>query len=155
MVYAWMKLAHLFAVVLWIGPAIGAYYFLIRAYKAKDPARIVWCERVAERVLFAEHIALIAMIATGLGLVHIGPWSLTGTAWLKTKMILFGFVCVFEMFDMWLAHRVFKRLFAQDDPMADPQWARAERLRVALIVAAIPVGLGLIPGMFYLAIVKV
>lgn len=154
MLYAWLKLAHLLSLVLWIGPPLGAYYALIRAHGTGDRERIVWVERITERVLVAEHVALLLVIASGLALVSVGPWQLFETPWLRNKLLLFLGVLAFEVFDMWLAHRFMSRLLSCDDPLSHPEWGRAERLRRWLIAAAIPVGLILLPGMFLLAVLK-
>ena len=154
MLYAWLKLAHLLSLVLWIGPPLGAYYALVCAHGSGDRERIVWVERITERVLVAEHVALVFVVATGVALVQIGPWQLFGTPWLRTKLLMFLGVLAFEAFDMWLAHRFMTRLLACEDPLSHPEWGRAERLRRWLIVAAIPVGLVLVPGMFLSAVLK-
>ncbi len=151
--YPWLKLLHLLAVVAWIGPPLGAYYFIGQAYRSGDRDRILWTERVVERVLIAEHVAFAVLIASGWAMVVYGPWQLS-TPWLQNKLLLFAGVVVFELFDMWLAHRVFPRALEGDAALDQPPWKRAERLRRWLVAAAVPVALGLIPGIFYFAVLK-
>ena len=155
--YALLKLVHLLAVVLWIGPPLGAYYILFAAHRDSggDGAadRILFAERAAERVLLFEHIALVILVVSGGLLVFIGPWQLFGTPWLAKKMILFAGVLLFEVFDIWLAHVVFARLL-KAGTVTGAEFARADKKRRVLAGFGGIVFFGLIPAMFYLAIVK-
>jgi uncharacterized membrane protein len=149
--YAILKFLHVVFVILWIGPPLGAYYFLFRAHRCGDEAKVLWSERLAERVLFFEHLALIGLIATGLVIVQQSGWALLSAPWLKKKLWLFAGVMVFEVFDIWFAHRYQKRLL--DLPSTDPRWIRAARLRRVLIAAAIPTSAAVL-SILWFAIVK-
>jgi len=152
--YAILKVVHLLAVVLWIGPALGAYWFLYRAHREADLARRAWVERLTERVLVLEHVALVVVIVSGVALVEIGPWGYATTPWLQKKLVAFAGVLLFEAFDIYLAHVLFRRLLATERPFEAPAWLRAERLRLHLIRAAVIVGGLLIPAMFFFAVWK-
>ena len=154
LLYLGLKFLHLLAVILWIGPPLGAYYFLFRAHASKEEARILWCEALAERVLVAEHLALLALIATGLFMVQQSAWSMLAMPWLQKKLLAFAGVLAFEAFDVWFAHRLVKRLIRERVPLSDPRWLRAERLRRWLVLTSIPVGAILLPLMIWFAISK-
>ncbi len=148
------KFLHLVAVILWIGPPLGAYVFLFQAHRSKDEAKILWAERITERVLVLEHVALLVLVASGLAVVAESDWALLAVPWLRKKLVLFGGVLVFEAFDIWLNHRVVKRLLDRAVPLSDPRWHRADRLRRWLIAAAVPVAVALIPLILWFAISK-
>ena len=148
------KLLHLLCVILWIGPPLGAYYFLFRAYRDADVGRILWAERCCERVLLVEHIAFLIMLLSGLFMFWIGPWTLPGTPWLEKKLFFVGGIIVFECFDVWLAHVVFARLLRGESPLDGADWPAAVRARNRLIIAAIPMASLLIPGALVFALLK-
>lgn len=153
--YLLLKLAHLFAVVLWIGPPLGAYLLLFRAHKEKNADRIIWMERMTEKVLEIEHVAFVVLVASGFGMVWLSDGAMFAMPWLQKKLWLFGGIVLFELYDIWLAHVVTHRAIATGAPLDGPEWARVKRLRKPLIVAAMIVGGVLIPGIFYFAVAKV
>ena len=154
MLYAMAKLIHVVAVILWIGPPLGAYALVVSAYRGGDKARIVWAERECERVLVIEHVAFFLLLASGVMMtVSLGEGALS-MSWLRNKLVLVALVVLFELFDMWLAHHVFKRVFAAAEPFDTLAWQASKRWRRALYVAAVPVGLVFIPGILFFAVVK-
>ena len=151
MLYAILKFLHVVLVILWIGPPLAAYYFLFRAHRSGDEAKVLWSERLVERVLFFEHLALIGLIATGLVIVQQSGWALLSAPWLEKKLWLFAGVMVFEAYDIWFAHRYLKRML--DIPLSDPRWNHAARFRRVLIAGAIPTGAAILMILWF-AIVK-
>ena len=148
------NLIHLLMVIMWIGPPLGAYYVLVQAYRDGEKERIVWAERCCERVLVAEHIAFALLLVTGILMMWLGPWSLA-TSWLKTKLLLVVGIVVFEVFDIWLAHRVFAGLLRRPDPLEEDEWSVAVHRRKQLMFAALPVAAFFIPGVFVYAVLKI
>jgi hypothetical protein len=153
MAYALAKLIHLFSLIFWIGPPLGAYYILYSAHKTHDRPRIIWAERLTEQVLVAEHIAFVLLIASGVVMIALSGGVLLSMPWLITKLWLFGGVLAFELGDIFISHWVFSRIFREPDPFASADWPKIKRLRGVLAVAAIPV-MFLIPAIFYVAVVK-
>jgi uncharacterized membrane protein len=152
--YVILKFLHVIAVILWIGPPLGAYYFLYRAHRSKQEATILWSEQMSERVLRLEHGALLVLIASGLVIVQQSDWALLAVPWLQKKLALFGGVMIFELYDIWFAHRFMRRLLRENVPLSDPRWLLADRLRRFLIISAIPVGALLVPLILWFAIAK-
>ncbi len=163
--YVLAKIVHVFAVVLWIGPPLGAYYLVFRAYQEAVPgndregapgslARLVWVERHTEHVLRLEHAAFAALIISGLFMVYATGWNYLRAGWLQWKLGLFGLVLVFEMFDMWVSHRLLRRVLGAGNPKTHPQWSKAERARWWLVVLGAPVGMLLVPAIVVLAVAK-
>lgn len=148
------KLVHLAALVLWIGPPLGAYWLLYAAYASKDGARILWTERAVEQVLVVEHLAFVVLLGSGAFLVWASGGALLVMPWMLKKLALVAGVVAFELADGYLAHHVLHRLLRLEDPLGTREWARAERLRRRLGYAAALVGLILIPGIFYFAVSK-
>jgi uncharacterized membrane protein len=148
------KLIHLFAVILWIGPPLGAYYLVFSAYRSKDQDRLIWAERCAEQVLIVEHIAFVVLIASGAYLVWLSGGTMLAMPWLQKKLYLFAGVFAFELYDIAIAHVFLHRLLKQPNPLVSPEWPRAERHRKILAALCAIVALVLIPGIFYFAIAK-
>jgi uncharacterized membrane protein len=154
MIYAIAKIFHLFALILWIGPALGAYVFLFAAHKTKDRERIIWVERLTEKVLVLEHVALAVLIASGVVMLHATGWTMLQSSWLVWKLILFAGVMLFEIGDMWIAHVALHRILEKSEPDRDPKWKPVLRTRARLMPFAAVVGFVLIPGIVYLAVFK-
>jgi uncharacterized membrane protein len=152
--YLLLKLFHLVAVIMWIGPPLGAYLLLFKAHAEKDEARILWMERATERVLGIEHVAFVVMVGTGLAMIWASDGVLLAMPWLVKKLWVFGGIVLFEMYDIWLAHVVTARALASGAPLDGPEWARIKRLRLPLIAMSLVVGLGLIPAILYFAVAK-
>ncbi len=154
MTYAVVKLVHVLAVILWIGPPVGAYLTLYRAYASKDLVRVRNAERDVERVLLLEHVAFIVLLASGAGLVLVTDGALLQAPWLQKKLWAVAGIVLFEAFDVYVENIVAKRVFALDDPTTSPHWRAFMKLRIALGIAAIPVALGLVPATLWFAVAK-
>lgn len=154
MSYGLAKLLHLITVILWIGPALGAYYFVWRVQKENDPDRALWVEKTAERVLVFEHLALAGMIGTGIWMLAASGWSMARAAWLQNKLYLFCAVLVFEAFDIYVAHGLFHRLVNSGAKPGGKEWEEAEKVRKILLWMALPIGTFVIPAIFYFAVLK-
>jgi uncharacterized membrane protein len=152
--YAVVKLLHVVAVILWIGPPIGAYLALLRAYRSRDMARIRIVEQDVERVLRLEHAAFLVLLASGVGLVLVTDGAALQWPWLQKKLWAVAGICAFEVFDIYVEHVVARRVFALADPTTSPHWGAFLKLRMALGIAAIPVALGMVPAALWFAVAK-
>lgn len=92
---------HLLAAIAWIGPSIGAWWVYRHAARAGYAQQAI---RWFEKVMVAEHVALLVLGGTGLVLVSgYGWWPLP--AWLVWKLGLVALVVVpIEGIDLLLAH---------------------------------------------------
>ena len=154
MSYSLAKVVHVVAVVLWIGPPLGAYYLLVQAHRGRDPARIVWAERHCERVLIAEHVAFLVLVVSGLLMLYSVDWTLLEQGWMRAKLHLVALVVLFEAFDMWLAHVVFRKLLATDAEVGSPPWRKASRMRLVLAGAGMLIVVVILPAIFWFAVAK-
>lgn len=152
--YIFAKLIHIVAMILWIGPPLGAYYIVYQTHRTGDPERLVWAERLAERVLRIEHVAFVFLIGSGVYILYCTGWGFLSLPWLRKKLMLFGGVLLFELFDIWVSHWALKKVLEAPEPHLHPDWPRAERLRFWLAALGVPVGTILIPGILYFAIAK-
>lgn len=79
---------HLAALVFWLGPTLGAWMVLRagekRIARKKD---IAWVWRVFLKLMWWEHGAFIALIASGTGLILTTGYPVT-SLWLKWKLVL-------------------------------------------------------------------
>jgi uncharacterized membrane protein len=82
LVYALLKLAHVLAVVLWVGGMAFAHFFLRPAVQALEPPqRLALMQRVLQRFLAAAGWAVLAALASGAGLYAMAaaglvvPWG--------------------------------------------------------------------------------
>ncbi|WP_311220721.1 MULTISPECIES: CopD family protein [unclassified Acidovorax] len=70
MLYALLKLAHLFAAIVWIGGMVFAHFFLRPAALALEPAaRVPLMQAVLQRFFSAVTVAAAVMLASGLWMV--------------------------------------------------------------------------------------
>lgn len=73
MLLALLKLAHLLAVVLWLGGMAFAHFFLRPAVQALEPPlRLPLMQRVLARFLDAAGIAVLVVIVSGVALMALG-----------------------------------------------------------------------------------
>ena len=157
MTYLVIKLVHLVALLLWIGPPLGMYVLLFRAHATRATEQVLWLERESERVLVLEHVAFVVLLLTGAALVfQMGPAALS-IPWLQKKLVCVAAIVVFEGFDIWLAHVVTHRILNGADAIVDlrdPRFARVRSLRRVLAMCALPIVILCIPGAFYFAVTK-
>jgi uncharacterized membrane protein len=129
----WLRLVHLIAVIAWIGPALGAWSYVLRRHIQRKRSAEEWSDfddwifREFVKVLQLEHFAFVALIASGILQSHaLGYTSggLFGDAmpwWMQVKLcVVAAAVIPFEVFDTWIAHWVIPEALANrtQDPEA-------------------------------------
>ena len=133
-----LLLLHLIAAIMWIGPALGAWSYVLQnqLWKKKEPGPLDaiddWVLSEFLRVVTLEHFAFILLVTTGILRAHglgltgghvVGPGA---PYWLSLKLWVVALVIIpFEFFDVWLAHWVIP------DKMAERQ-ANPEAFKKAL-----------------------
>lgn len=140
MIYSWLKFFHLFAFALWLGPAIGAYWILIRSERSFSDVQKRELEKLFEQVLLFEHAAFISLILTGSGLALQIGHSILDFTWFRLKIVGVLFVVLIEIADVWICHFRFRRSIENDS-----LWPRFLNLRARFYRIAIPCLLVLIP----------
>lgn len=97
-----LKLMHLGALIFWLGPSLGAWFVLqaIRKQLGEFTPASQLAYRIFIKMLILEHIAFIALLATGIGMIsclynHPAPW-------LQWKLLIVAVVIVpLEIIDIW------------------------------------------------------
>jgi uncharacterized membrane protein len=77
-------------VILYLGPSLGGSFVYWRARKGGDQARILFALRSAKALYDFEHLTLLAVVASGLGLLWLGDWDPLAPGWLRQKLLLIG-----------------------------------------------------------------
>lgn len=158
MLMALLKWLHLGALLLWIGPTLGAWWLLRCAnYRFGDPGLVSqYLYRAFLHLLWLEHAALALLLGSGLALA----WAQHSFSadWLQYKLMLVLLIIVpLEVIDIWFGHIRLPRLFHERHP-AKP-YTRQEAALVnfyhtrftPLALLLMPVAIGVI---MWLAITK-
>lgn len=112
--YITLKLLHLGALVLWLGPGIGAWIMLmvINRYFGEPSKMSHLAYRLFLRLMWIEHMALATLLATGLLLAwHTAQFD---SAWLQIKLLIItSLLLPLEAIDIWFVHHRLPRMFTQ------------------------------------------
>lgn len=105
MEYAWLKLVHLGALILWLGPALGAWWVL-KAVENLDIAHhpvIARVNKVFFWTIVIEHLAFIILLVSGFALAL--KFGFLDTVWLQQKLHIVLLVIVpLEVVDIFLGN---------------------------------------------------
>jgi uncharacterized membrane protein len=110
MEYILLKVIHIGALLMWIGPALGAWCVL-KVAERKTPITNPVLAKVS-RVFFwmvtLEHIAFLALLATGITMAKQYGWW--GSDWLNQKLlIVMGVIVPLEIIDIVLGNVIVAR----------------------------------------------
>lgn len=100
-----IKLIHLGALILWLGPGIGAWWMLRRAlFRFDDPGMVShFLYRAFLRLMWLEHAALAVLLASGLLLA--GFTHAYASEWFRYKVLLVALIVLpLEIVDVWFSH---------------------------------------------------
>lgn len=126
-----VKLAHLAALVLWLGPALGAWWMLRRAlFRFDDPGLVShFLYRAFLRFLWLEHAALVALLVSGallVGLTHADQ-----SEWLRYKLLLVALIVLpLEIVDIWFSHVRLPAILRRRHPSQPYAAAELRTLRI-------------------------
>ncbi len=156
--YAITKLIHIGALIFWLGPALGAWlvYKSVDTEQNKKSSLAKTVSRVFYQMIMLEHIALAALLITGILLAIQANWF--SVPWLQQKLYLVGLIIIpLEVADIvlgnWLANRASGKLFSGQTLTEKEHWAHQfyHGLFTKIALILIPVSVTLI---MYLAISK-
>ncbi|MBI3546000.1 MAG: hypothetical protein HY081_05325 [Gammaproteobacteria bacterium] len=120
---------------------------------AMSNKNIAWVWRAFLRLMWWEHSAFLALIASGTGLILTTGYPLT-TTWLQWKLaLIIGILAPIEIIDSYFVHYRLPKIYSRGDSPAlqDTAWVRRYHLFTRLMI---PLFILLIPLIFYLAIFK-
>jgi hypothetical protein len=152
--FSYLKIIHVLSFVLWFGPAIGAYWIVFRLEKKLSDKNRLLLEKFYEQVLIFEHVALIALLGSGLGMLSIWGFESIHEPWIKTKLYLVGGICLIEVLDITVSHLMYRKLARKNHTDINSCWQRFFDLRMKFYYVVVPILFLLVLGIVYLAIAK-
>jgi hypothetical protein len=128
-----VKVVHLGALVLWLGPSGGVWLALmIERRRTGEPNVISHHLYLAFlRTLWFQHLGVVLMLGTGVLLLSMYGTAALGLSWVKWKIGLIAAVIVpIELSDFWFSHKMLPGIF--DNRVPDSPYTAAElrQLRV-------------------------
>ena len=155
-----VKVIHLGALVIWLGPSGGAWMVLMLArHKAGEPSLVShYLYRGFFQMLWLEHLGFFALIASGailLGMYGLGALEAT---WLKLKLALVLLVIFpIEVPDLWFSHRGLPAIFASrrpDAPYTESEQRLLDSYHRRFVPITLPILLAAVVVIMWLAIAK-
>lgn len=156
--YIILKILHLGALILWVGPGLGAWIMmLVINQRFGEPSRVSHLTYLLFlRLMWLEHIALVVLLTSGALLAwQTGQFT---AAWLQMKFFIICLLLLpLEAVDIWFVHLRLPRLF--DRREVNTPYSRSEyRLLQLYHQRFTPVALITLPlavlSIMYLAIGK-
>lgn len=100
-----IKLVHLGALILWLGPGIGAWWMLRRAlFRFDEPGMVShFLYRAFLRLMWLEHVALAVLLGSGALLAALT--HAYDSDWFRYKLLLVALIVLpLEVIDVWFSH---------------------------------------------------
>lgn len=154
MSYEAVKFFHIVFLVLWLGPATGAYWIVLRMGKQNSSDITLRLEKFFEEMLLVEHFAFFGLLATGLWLWHKIQIPLHDLRWLEWKMLPVALVFVIEIFDIWLSHLYFRRRVLNNSQHSPKNLQDFLKIRKIFYRITVPLLFVLIPVIMALAVFR-
>ncbi len=155
-----VKVIHLGALVIWLGPSGGAWMVLMLArHKAGEPSLVThYLYRGFFQMLWLEHVAFFALLASGITLLWMYGFDAIDATWLKLKLaIVIAIILPIEVPDLWFSHRGLPQIFASRRPDA-PYTGHEKRLLDAyhrrFVPIFLPILLAAVVVVMWLAVAK-
>jgi len=155
-----VKVLHIGALVLWLGPSGGAWLVLmIERGKSGEPNIVSHRLYLGFlRMLWFQHLGILLMIGSGLVLLAMYGPSLLGATWLRWKLALIIFVIIpIELSDMRFSHRLLPGIFANrrpDAPYTDSELHRLHLYHRRFTPIVLPLLLAAVVAIMWLAVAK-
>jgi hypothetical protein len=141
-----LKVVHLGALIVWLGPSGGAWLVLVlERRKCGDPSVAShYLYRGFLKLLWIQHAGVLVLLGSGLLLLYLYGFALLEYRWLQLKLLLVLLVILpIELGDIWFSHARLPRLFAARDPSA-PYTPQEERALRAYHRYFVPIGLAIL-----------
>lgn len=114
-----VKVVHLGALVVWLGPSGGAWLVLMQARREMGELNPVthYLYQGFLRILWLEHLGFATMLASGLVMIHMYGSGAMEIHWLRLKLAVVVFVVLpIEIADLWFSHRALPGIFTLRRP---------------------------------------
>lgn len=155
-----IKVIHLGALVIWLGPSGGAWMVLMLARrKAGEPSLVThYLYRGFFKMLWLEHVGFVALLASGIVLLWMYGFDAIGATWLKLKLaIVIAIIVPIEVPDLWFSHRSLPQIFASrvpDAPYTESEKRLLDAYHRRFVPIFLPVLLIAVVVVMWLAIAK-
>lgn len=107
-----LKILHIGSLIFWLGPSLGAWFILMAMRKQLGeitPATHL-AYRIFIKMLILEHVAFVALIASGIGMAILVFGF--NQPWLQWKLLIILFLIVpLEILDIWYGNIRLPQIF--------------------------------------------
>ena len=109
--YSLVKVLHLGAFLLWLGPALGSWLVLryIRQQQGETSPATLLVYRVFVWTLTLEHLAFFGLLLSGFWMAWAAPWFEMPWIWHKLGLVLL-IILPLEIIDIWLGNWVVPKI---------------------------------------------
>jgi hypothetical protein len=155
-----LKVIHIGALVIWLGPSGGAWMVLMFARrKAGEPSIVTdYFYRGFFQMLWLEHLGFFTLLGSGVILLSLYGFGAIETSWLKYKLLLVFLVVIpIEAADLWFSHRGLPKIFAlrrPDAPYTEKEKAVLDLYHRRFVPIALPILLAATVLIMWLAVAK-
>jgi hypothetical protein len=155
-----VKVVHLGALVIWLGPSGGAWMVLMLARrKAGEPSLVThYLYRGFLQMLWLEHLGFFTLLASGIALLAMYGLGALEATWLQLKLAIVIFVILpIEIPDLWYSHRRLPRIFASrrpDAPYTADELRVLDRYHRRFVPVFLPILLIAVVVVMWLAVAK-
>lgn len=90
--YRFLLYLHLLLVILYLGPSLGGSFVYWRARRSRNQTLTHFVLLAAKKLYDFEHLTLVAVILSGIGLLWLGRWDPLAPGWLRNKLLVVAFL---------------------------------------------------------------
>lgn len=113
-IFVALKILHIGALIFWLGPSLGAWFVLLalRKHEGEITPATYLAYRVFIKMLILEHVAFVALIASGIGMACLVYGF--NQPWLQWKLLIILLLIVpLEIVDIWYGNIQLPRIFSR------------------------------------------
>jgi len=111
-IFVVLKILHIGSLIFWLGPSLGAWFVLLplRKHLGEITPAAHLAYRIFIKTLILEHIAFVALIASGIGMACLVFGF--NQPWLQWKLLIIVFLIVpLEILDIWYGNIKLPQIF--------------------------------------------
>lgn len=111
-IFVVLKILHIGSLIFWLGPSLGAWFVLLalRKHAGEITPATHLAYRIFIKTLILEHVAFVALIASGIGMACLVFGF--NQPWLQWKLLIILFLIVpLEILDIWYGNIKLPQIF--------------------------------------------
>jgi len=111
-IFVVLKILHIGSLIFWLGPSFGAWFVLLalRKHEGEITPATHLAYRIFIKMLILEHVAFVALIASGIGMACLVFGF--NQPWLQWKLLIVLFLIVpLEILDIWYGNIKLPQIF--------------------------------------------